>query len=113
MTFRCCRPTWRGWRPSASPAGLQPTLDGKLVGNLAAGFDQNAGYLLVPAIRNYADPRATDPDTVLADPRQQRSAPRTRRPDRSCRIGLRRRADRPTATCPPTSARISAPSSPS
>ncbi len=49
-----------------SPAGLQPTLDGKLVGNLAAGFDQNAGYLLVPAIRNYADPRATDPDTVAA-----------------------------------------------
>lgn len=49
-----------------SPAGLQPTLDGKLVGNLAAGFDQNAGYLLVPAIRNYADPRATDPDTVAS-----------------------------------------------
>ncbi|MCC6803153.1 MAG: hypothetical protein IT319_09730, partial [Anaerolineae bacterium] len=49
-----------------SPAGLQPTLDGKLVGNLAAGFDMNAGYLLVPAIRNYADPRATDPDTVAA-----------------------------------------------
>ncbi len=49
-----------------APAGLQPTLDGKLAGNLAAGFDMNAGYLLTPAIRNYADPRATDPDTVTA-----------------------------------------------
>ncbi len=49
-----------------SPAGLQPTLDGKLAGNLAAGFDLNAGYLVAPAIRNYADPRATDPDTVIA-----------------------------------------------
>ncbi len=47
-----------------APAGLQPTTDGKLAGNLAAGFDSNAGYLLTPAIRNYADPRATDPDTV-------------------------------------------------
>ncbi len=49
-----------------APAGLQPTLDGKLAGNLAAGFDTNAGYLLAPAIRNYADPRATDPDTISA-----------------------------------------------
>ena len=44
-----------------APSGLQPTLDGKLVGNLAAGFDANAGYLITPAIRNYVDPRATDP----------------------------------------------------
>ena len=49
-----------------APAGLQPTLDGKLVGNLAAGFDLNAGYLVTPSIRNYADPRATDPDTIAA-----------------------------------------------
>ena len=49
-----------------APAGLQPTLDGKLAGNLAAGFDLNAGYLVTPAIRNYADPRATDPDTIAA-----------------------------------------------
>ena len=49
-----------------SPAGLQPTLVGTLAGNLAAGFDVNAGYLVAPAIRNYADPRATDPDTVTA-----------------------------------------------
>ncbi|MEO8396290.1 MAG: hypothetical protein ABI700_25080, partial [Chloroflexota bacterium] len=49
-----------------APAGLQPTLDGKLAGNLAAGFDTNAGYLVTPAIRNYSDPRATDPDTIAA-----------------------------------------------
>ncbi len=47
-----------------APAGLQPTIDGKLAGNLAAGFDTNTGYLVTPAIRNYADPRATDPDTI-------------------------------------------------
>ncbi|MBI1258643.1 MAG: hypothetical protein GC204_14340 [Chloroflexi bacterium] len=47
-----------------APAGLQPTLDGKLAGNLAAGFDTNAGYLVTPALRNYSDPRATDPDTI-------------------------------------------------
>ncbi len=49
-----------------APAGLQPTLDGKLTGSLAAGFDLNRGYLVMPAIRNYADPRALDPDTVSA-----------------------------------------------
>ncbi len=49
-----------------APAGLQPTIEGKLVGNLAAGFDLNAGYLVTPSIRNYADPRATDPDTIAA-----------------------------------------------
>jgi len=49
-----------------APAGLQPALDGKLVGTLGAGFDLNAGYLVTPAIRNYADPLATDPQTVSA-----------------------------------------------
>src|SRR5690606_4068147 len=41
-----------------SPAGLQPTLEGKLTGSLAAGFDQNAGYDVMPVIRNFIDPRA-------------------------------------------------------
>lgn len=49
-----------------SPAGLQPTLAGSLTGSLAAGFDQNAGYLVAPVIRNFVDPRATDPQTVTA-----------------------------------------------
>ncbi|MEP7292228.1 MAG: hypothetical protein ABI835_10610, partial [Chloroflexota bacterium] len=49
-----------------APAGLQPALDGTLAGTLAAGFDMNAGYLLTPSIRNYADPRATDPVTIAA-----------------------------------------------
>jgi len=49
-----------------APAGLQPSLDGKLVGTLGAGFDLNAGYLVTPALRNYADPLATDPQTVSA-----------------------------------------------
>ncbi len=49
-----------------SPAGLQPTLTGSLTGSLAAGFDLSAPYRVIPAVRNYADPRATDPDTVAA-----------------------------------------------
>ena len=47
-----------------APAGLQPTLDGRLTGGLAAGFDANAGYLVMPVIRNFTDPRAVDPQTV-------------------------------------------------
>lgn len=49
-----------------APAGLQPALDGKLVGTLGAGFDLNAGYLVTPALRNYSDPLATDAQTVSA-----------------------------------------------
>lgn len=49
-----------------APAGLQPTTQGTLTGSLAAGFDLNAGYRVLPAVRNYADPRATDPETVAA-----------------------------------------------
>lgn len=49
-----------------SPAGLQPTLAGSLTGSLAAGFDLSAPYRVIPAVRNYADPRATDPETVAA-----------------------------------------------
>lgn len=47
-----------------APAGLQPTLQGTLTGSLAAGFDLNAGYLVMPVVRNFTDPRALDPDTV-------------------------------------------------
>lgn len=49
-----------------APGGLQPTLAGSLTGSLAAGFDLNGDYSVVPVIRNYADPRATDPETVMA-----------------------------------------------
>lgn len=49
-----------------SPGGLQPNLEGKLSGSLAAGFDLNAGYEVMPIIRNFIDPRATDPETVVA-----------------------------------------------
>jgi len=49
-----------------APGGLQPTLDGRLTGSLAAGFDWNSAYLVMPALRNFADPRAIDPDTVEA-----------------------------------------------
>jgi hypothetical protein len=49
-----------------APAGLQPTLTGSLTGSLAAGFDLSADYRVMPAVRNYADPRATDPETVTA-----------------------------------------------
>jgi hypothetical protein len=49
-----------------APGGLQPTLDGALAGTLAPGFDPNAGYLIVPTVRNYTDPLATDPATVSA-----------------------------------------------
>jgi hypothetical protein len=46
--------------------GLQPNVQGQIVGTIAAGVDPNAGYLLMPVIRNYADPRALDPETVTA-----------------------------------------------
>ncbi len=49
-----------------SPAGLQPTLEGTLAGSLAPGFELSAGYLVMPVIRNYNDPRAIDPATVAA-----------------------------------------------
>ncbi|HLU08510.1 MAG TPA: hypothetical protein VK003_02510 [Oceanobacillus sp.] len=49
-----------------APGGLQPTLAGSLTGSLAAGFELNADYLVVPVIRNFVDPRATDPETVTA-----------------------------------------------
>lgn len=49
-----------------APAGMQPLLDGRLTGNLAPGFDPEAAYRVLPALRNFADPRATDPGTVSA-----------------------------------------------
>jgi hypothetical protein len=47
-----------------APGGLQPMLDGKLTGSLAPGFDLNAGYLVMPVIRNFVDARALDTQTV-------------------------------------------------
>jgi hypothetical protein len=47
-----------------SPGGMTPTVDGRLSGSLAPGYDLNAGYLVMPVIRNYADPRAVDTATI-------------------------------------------------
>ena len=47
-----------------SPAGLQPSRQGTLIGSLAPGADSNSGYRLMPMISNYDDPRATDPETI-------------------------------------------------
>jgi len=47
-----------------SPAGLQPSRQGTLIGSLAPGANNSSGYLLMPMISNYDDPRATDPETV-------------------------------------------------
>lgn len=49
-----------------SPAGLTPNLQGSLVGSLAPGFVTNAGYQVMPVVRNFDDPRAVDPQTVPA-----------------------------------------------
>lgn len=49
-----------------APAGLQPTLEGTLAGSLAPGFELNAGYLVMPVIRNFLDSRAIDAETVVA-----------------------------------------------
>ncbi|MDZ4765546.1 MAG: hypothetical protein SGI73_13430 [Chloroflexota bacterium] len=49
-----------------APAGLQPTLDGRLTGSLAAGFTLDAPYRVMPTIRNYLDARALDTATVTA-----------------------------------------------
>jgi hypothetical protein len=50
----------------AAPAGMQPLLDGRLTGSLAPGHELEAPYRVMPVIRNFSDPRATDPDTVTA-----------------------------------------------
>jgi hypothetical protein len=47
-----------------APAGMQPVVDGSLVGSLAPGFDPNAGYRVMPLVRNFLDPLALDPGTV-------------------------------------------------
>ena len=48
-----------------APGGLTPTLDGKLTGSLAPGYDASKGYLVMPVIRNYSDPRAVDTNTIM------------------------------------------------
>ena len=47
-----------------SPAGLRPTLEGGLIGSLAPGGDADGPYLFMPSIRNFADPRAIDINTI-------------------------------------------------
>jgi hypothetical protein len=47
-----------------APGGLQPTLEGRLTGSLAPGFDTAAGYQVMPILRNFIDPRALDTQTV-------------------------------------------------
>lgn len=53
-----------------SPSGMQPALptnqNRTLVGNPAGGFDVAASYLVMPYVHNFADPRATDPNTVIS-----------------------------------------------
>jgi len=49
-----------------SPAGLQPTIEGRITGSLAPGFDLTSGYLVMPVIRDFADPRALDTETIVA-----------------------------------------------
>jgi len=49
-----------------APSGLQPTLNGTVIGSLAPGFSANQGYRLMPIIRNYDDPRALDTETVTS-----------------------------------------------
>ncbi len=48
------------------PAGLQPTADGALVGELAPGFVLHAGYLVMPVVRNFSDPSVIDSRTVAS-----------------------------------------------
>ena len=47
-----------------SPAGLRPTSRGGLTGRLAPGGDAESDYLYMPVIRNFDDPRATDPAAI-------------------------------------------------
>ncbi len=47
-----------------APAGLQPMLNGALTGSLAPGFDLAADYQVMPILRDFADPRALDTETV-------------------------------------------------
>lgn len=47
-----------------APAGIQPTLTGRLNGSLAAGYNLDSGYLVMPVVRNFTDARALDLLTV-------------------------------------------------
>jgi hypothetical protein len=49
-----------------TPSGLQPMLNGALTGSLAGGFSLNATYDVMPIVRDFADPRALDTETVTA-----------------------------------------------
>ncbi len=48
-----------------APGGLQPTLSGAVTGSLAAGFDTNADYSVMPLVADYSDPRAVDTETAV------------------------------------------------
>lgn len=47
-----------------APAGIQPTLAGGLTGSLAAGFDFDSGYVVMPVVRNFINASALDSLTV-------------------------------------------------
>ena len=47
-----------------SPAGLRPSANGGLFGSLAPGGNAESAYLYMPLIRNFSDPRLTDPATI-------------------------------------------------
>ena len=49
-----------------APAGIQPTLTGGLTGSLAAGFNRESGYQVMPVVRNFVDARALDTLTVTS-----------------------------------------------
>lgn len=53
-----------------APTGMQPALpttpQRTLFGNLAPGFDSSSGYDVMPVVRNFADPRVTDTETVVS-----------------------------------------------
>jgi hypothetical protein len=48
------------------PAGLQPIVSGALDGSLPSGIVFDAGYAVVPVIRNFAGAADSAPDTVVA-----------------------------------------------
>lgn len=62
--------TVTGLASIVAPTGMMPALPTNqsrtLIGNPAGGFDTSAAYLVIPYIRNFADPRATDPNTVVS-----------------------------------------------
>ena len=49
-----------------SPTGLQPNIDGTVIGSLAPGFQLDAEYYVMPMIRNYDDRNAIDIITITS-----------------------------------------------